>query len=306
MNASKVYDYVSEKIVAMLDKGTIPWRKPWTGLMPQNYVSHKEYRGMNLFLLANAPYKDPRFLTFKQVQNLGGKVKKGEKAWMVIFWKRFTKEEQDKQTGQNKKRSWFMLRYYNVFNVEQTEGWTPKPLEKAVLKPNEKISRCEEIVANLPEVPVMEGSQIAAYSPSRDTVMMPDIRQFENSEGYYCTLFHELTHWTGSEKRLGRFTKNDGGMFGSQSYSKEELVAEFGAAFLCAVAGTEQPILENAAAYIAGWKKRIKEDPKLLVQAAGKAQKAANWLQKISYGEEAKDENGEKVEAEPVPVEAEV
>lgn len=305
MQMSQVYNYVSEKIVGMLDAGTIPWRKPWTGLMPQNYISKKEYRGINLFLLAHAPFKDPRFLTFKQVQGLGGKVKKGEKAWMVIFWKRFSKEETDKNTGETKKRSWGMLRYYNVFNVEQTEGWTPRPLTEEALKPNEKIAKCEEIVANLPEVPVMEGSQIAAYSPSRDTVMMPDIRQFESSEGYYCTLFHELTHWTGNEKRLGRFTKNDGGMFGSQSYSKEELVAEFGAAFLCAVAGTEQPILENAAAYIQGWKKRIKEDPKLLVQAAGKATAAANWLQKITYGEVTKDETGEKVEVEPVPVEAE-
>jgi len=303
-STNKVYDYVTERIIGMLEKGNIPWRKPWSGLQPENYISGKTYRGINLFLLSCAPYSDHRYLTFKQVKSKGGNVKKGEKGHIVIFWK-FIETSKTQADGTVKYGKIPFLRYFTVFNVEQTENWNPKPLPAVSENPINRIDSCESFVKGLPEAPMIEGSvDRAFYRPMTDSIGMPDIKRFVSAEKYYSTLFHELTHWTGSEKRMARFEKTEVNLFGSESYSKEELVAEMGAAFLCSEMGIDNTeTTENTVAYIQSWMKRLKEDNTLLISAASKAKKAAAWMkgEKTDY---STDESGVEAEKEAEPVEA--
>lgn len=276
---SKVYEYVTERIVKMMEKGVCPWKKTWTMNRPQNYNSGRVYKGINAFLLAFSEYKDPRFLTVNQLNKLGGKIKKGEKAWMVTYWNVKEKEVTEKDGSVKMKKS-FMLLYFNVFNVEQTEGWTPKPLESYN---NDTIGACEAVVKNLPEEPIINEGR-PSYIPALDIVRMPNLSQFKSSEEYYSTLFHELTHWTGGKSRLNRI---DSTTFGSEPYAKEELVAELGAAFLCNMTGIAPKTEENAAAYLSHWLKVLKNDPKLIVSAAGQAQKAVDWMTATPNADEA-------------------
>ena len=268
-----VYDYVTERILAALDKGTIPWQKPWIGgEMPMNLISKKEYRGINCFLLGFSAFTSPYWLTAHQAMAKGGKVKKGEKASIVVFYKtlEFNKGKEDEKKIP-------LLRYYNVFNVEQCEGVpVPEPKEKKTFIPIEEAAR---IIREMPKRPsINHGGSRACYRPLTDSVGMPLAENFISPEEYYCTMFHELAHSTGHENRLKRFDNSTDHIFGSDSYSKEELVAEMTAAFLSAHVGIEQKILDNAAAYIQSWRSKISADPKLVVQAANQAQKAADFI----------------------------
>jgi len=303
-NTNKVYGYVTEKIVKMLEAGVIPWRKPWSGKMPSNYVSKKPYNGVNIFLLAAAPYSDHRYLSFKQVKDLGGNVKKGEKGHMVVFWK-FLKKNETRKDGTVKNVTIPFLRYYTVFNVEQTENWVPREIPAVSETENLPIDAAEKVIANLPETPEVKGSlDRAYYNPSADFIGMPDRKVFESPEAYYSTLFHEVTHWTGNASRLNRFEKNESTIFGCETYSKEELVAEFGAAFLCALTGVNNAqVLENSAAYIGNWITRLKADDSLIISAASKGRKAVEWITKAE-AETVADENGIEATKEPEPLEA--
>jgi len=270
-----VYEVITNRIIEQLEKGTAPWHKPWAapGLagMPQNFISKKSYRGINLWLLSATGYSSPAFLTFKQAAGLGGKVKTGEKGWPVIFWKFGQDDSTDK--------SWAFCRYYTVFNVSQCEG-LQLPISPAPAGPEvPAIEVCETIVeswANRP--PINHGGDRACYSPSRDVVTMPERNSFCSPEEYYSTLFHELTHSTGHDKRLKRPGVTDICPFGTTNYSREELVAEMGAAFLCGFAGIENKTIDNSAAYIASWLKRLKDDSKLVITAAQQAQKACDSI----------------------------
>lgn len=269
---SKVYEYVTDRFVKMMENGVCPWKQTWTMTAAHNYSSGHKYSGINAFLLSMAPYKDPRFITINQLGKLGGKVKKGEKSWMVILWKIGEKDDV-KPDGSVKKKKTFLLTYYNVFNVEQTEGWEPKPLANA--KANNPIEACDAFMKALPEQPKM-GVGNPSYVPSLDEIRMPELNQFNSSEHYYSVLFHELTHWTGGKTRLNRIESTS---FGSEKYAKEELVAELGAAFLANKTGIATKTEENAAAYLSHWLKVLKADPKLLVAAASQAQKAVDWME---------------------------
>jgi len=281
---SKVYDFVTDKIMDGLENGNVPWHKSWTNQfnvrMPTNLVSKKGYRGINIFLLAFAPFDSPYWVTFKQAKQLGGSVKKGEKSTMVVFWKNYDRKVENASGDEETKKS-FVMRYYNVFNTEQCEG-----LEKALAKvSNEKkidfnpISECEEIVTNMQNPPTFKkGSGKTYYQPDKDVVCLPDADYFESEEFYYSVTFHELAHSTGHKSRLDRKTLGEGGFFGDENYSKEELVAEMTSAMLCGVAGIENKTIENSAAYIKGWSKKLKSDPKLVVSAAQQAQKAADYI----------------------------
>ncbi len=218
---------------------------------------------------------------------------------MVIFWKIWKKTEVD-VNGEDNEKHIPMLRYYKVFNAEQTTGLPEKYYPKNDdLKQidHDPISAAEEIVANMPDCPPIEhGSERACYSPPRDLVRMPDAERFESSEAYYCTLFHELTHSTGHESRCNR---NNGHLdsFGKEAYSKEELVAEMGAAFLCGEAGVLNPeVEEQSAAYIQGWLKELKKDPKLIVSAAAQAQKSTDFIldRKFDNAENNEDDSNGK------------
>lgn len=285
MSAKKsVYEIVTERILDALAKGVVPWRRPWQTDMPRNLVSGREYRGVNVLLLSCQGFASPCWLTFKQAKALGGSVKKGEKGTPVIFWRVYDGEDEN---GKSKKR--FVLRYFTVFNVEQCEGLDlPAAESRREVSP---IAECEWIVAAYKEPPaIRHAGQQACYSPSRDEVRMPAREAFGSDEEYYSTLFHELTHSTGHTSRLARKGVTDPTRFGSHDYSFEELVAECGAAFLAARAGIAPKTIDNSAAYIASWTKRLTSEPRWIVDAAAQAAKAADRIAGAAEVEEDADE----------------
>ncbi len=271
---SDVYQVVTDRIIRLLEAGTVPWHRPWKGghQAPQNFISRKAYRGINLFLLNATGYTCPFWLTFKQVQSLNGRVKKGEKSFPVVFWKIL----EDAENGETKKITF--LRYHSVFNVAQCEGITipASPETNGTFQPIEK---CEQVVTNMPRRPAIEhGGGRACYSPLADKVSLPESKSFESSEAYYGTLFHELTHATGHVSRLNRKEVTDPSQYGSNLYSREELVAEMGAAFLYGHSGIENTTLNQSASYIQHWLERLRDDRKLVVHAAAQAQKACDFI----------------------------
>jgi len=266
------YERITERIVSLLEQGTVPWHKPWkvtTGL-PRNLMSNKPYRGINVFLLMAMSYESPHWLTFRQAIELGGNVKKGEKSCPVVFWKRMQTE--DAESGEPRKAP--LLRLYHVFNVAQCEGLKDAPAEMPM-----PVTKPAEIVAGMPQPPFLKhGMAQAFYSPADDCVGMPERERFDSEAGYYATLFHELIHATGSEKRLNRASLTERNGFGSNPYCKEELIAELGSAFLCGYAGIVDRTINSSAAYLEGWLKQLKEDKTLIVHAAAQAQKAADFI----------------------------
>lgn len=274
-----VYEIVTEKIIKQLESGMAPWRKPWTCQTPANLLTQKEYRGLNVFTLASQGFPSRFWLTFNQATKLGGRIRKGEKSSPVIFWNIGDERETTAQDGAKETSRPFLLRYYSVFNLSQAEGIDIPVSLLRDMRSNNPIDTCEQIVTSMPNPPAFEQSDKAWYSPTNDVVGMPARGLFHSSEEYYATEFHELAHSTGHAKRLHRENFDNPVSFGSESYSKEELIAEMTAAMLCGVAGIEQRILENSAAYLKTWIALLKSDSRLLVSAASQAQKAADFIQ---------------------------
>ncbi len=270
-----VYEIITDRILDSLSKGVVPWRKPWRSETPKNLVSGKEYRGVNVLLLHAAPFESPHWLTFNQASARGGSVKKGERGTPVVFWKITEKQEKRDRRGRPEKA--FLIRYYTVFNVQQCEGVSAPP---STPRPSfNPINECERIVLQFGDRPQIEnGGDRAGYRPSSDTILMPPQSAFLSAPEYYSTLFHELIHSTGSEKRLSRKGVVDRASYASHEYSFEELVAETGAAFLCAQGGISTSTLENSAAYIGHWANALKSDPKMIVNASGQAAKACDLI----------------------------
>ena len=275
-----VYEIVTTRILDQLQKGTVPWRKPWSTITaePRNLITNKRYRGINVFLLGGHRFASPYFLTFKQALERGGAVKKGERGCPIVFWKWHPQEEDSaEEIGPGRKPVAPVLRYYTVFNVEQCEG-VPSPAVET-RRPFEPLPECERRVRGMPTPPRLEhGGAQAFYRPSTDTVMLPPSERFNSRELYYSTLFHELTHSTGHESRLGRKGITDAILFGSHEYSREELVAEMGAAFLCGHCGIDAATLTESTSYIAGWLRALQNDTRMVVLAAAQAQKAADLI----------------------------
>lgn len=223
------YDRITERIVSLLEQGTVPWHKPWkaqTGL-PRNLITKRPYRGINVFLLMSMSYESPFWLTFNQAKELGANIRKGEKSCPVVFWKPWKVKGEDSVAEVKIP----LLRIYHVFNSSQCEGLKAMPEADATPV---VVTRPAEIVANMPNPPAIKlGMTRAYYSPINDCVGMPERARFDTEDSYYATLFHELVHSTGHEKRLKRASVTEGVRFGSDPYSKEELVAELGSAFLC-------------------------------------------------------------------------
>jgi antirestriction protein ArdC len=274
-----VYEITTERIIKQLESGVAPWRKPWTCQTPANMLTQKEYRGLNIFTLASQGFPSRFWLTYNQATKLGGRIRRGEKSSPVIFWNICDEQETTAQDGAKATSRPFLLRYYSVFNFSQAEGIDIPASLLQETRTNDPIETCEQIVTNMPVPPVFEQSDKAWYSPSKDVVGMPARGLFHSSEEYYATVFHELAHSTGHAKRLHRENFDNPVSFGSESYSKEELIAEMTAAMLCGIAGIEQRILENSAAYLKTWIARLKSDSRLLVSAASQAQKAADSIQ---------------------------
>ncbi len=269
---------VTNLIVERLEAGVVPWQMPWKsgGCIPRNLVTKKPYRGFNFWYLLSFGFERPYFLTFNQAKQLGGSIQKGAKSYLVVFWKLFDVQQKDGSTEQVP-----MLRYYRVFHVDQVDGIPENKMPDFSAHGHEfnPIEQCENVVQNWTDAPVIEnGKDHACYIPSIDKVQMPSPRNFFQDEQYYSTLFHELVHSTGHRKRLDRHSKFPDHKFGSRDYSKEELVAEMGAAYLCGICGIENSTIDNSASYIHSWLTKLKSDNKFIVQAASFAQKAVDYI----------------------------
>ncbi len=283
-SANPVYGYVTERILAALGKGDIPWRRPWFGRQssPRNLISGKQYRGVNTLLLGCENWASPWFVTAKQAKDRGGNVRKGEHGSMVVFFTDWEVPDKLDEFGNPLKLP--VLRYYRVFNAAQVDGVDFPPVEKNPAPVN-PIGACETVWTGWADRPNIRCSWArACYRAQSDPIDMPDRRTLIAAQAYYSTLFHESIHATAHEKRLNRGLTGDRS---SGQYAKEELVAEIGAAFLCGRVGIVQSTIDDSAAYCAHWAGRLKSDPKLIVSAAAQAQKAAEYILGELAGETA-------------------
>jgi antirestriction protein ArdC len=278
---NKVYEIITEKIIEKLERGEVPWHQPWIGGYPKNLMSKKEYRGINVFLLGCQRYSSPYWVSYKQAQELGGNVRKGQHGTMVVFWKQLNIKDKDTE----EERTIPFLRYYIVFNLDQCEGIDEKRIPQTDIRQNfQPIDACEQVVNGMQKRPDIRFEEPRAYyNPRGDFVNMPNKETFHKEEFFYAVLFHELGHSTGHEKRLHRKDQGDWSPFGSQDYSKEELVAEMTAAFLCGTCQIENTTIDNSAAYIKSWLKKLKDDPKMVVLAAAQAQRASDYILGVAY-----------------------
>lgn len=281
-----VYERVTAQIVAELEKGVRPWLKPWNAEHAAGRITRplrangQAYRGINVLMLWGAAcergYAAPIWMTYKQAQEFGGQVRKGETGNLVVYANTMTKTETN-ENGEESERDIPFMKGYTVFNAEQVEGLPVRFYELAAPAPDSvsRIDHAEAFFAAT-RADIRHGGNRAFYSPAEDRVQMPPIEAFQETEAYYATLAHELTHWTKAKPRLDRdFGRK---RFGDSGYAMEELVAELGAAFICAdLALTPEPRAEHAA-YLAHWLKVLKEDKRAIFSAAAHAQRAADYL----------------------------
>ena len=274
---NNVYQIVTDRIIEQLEQGVIPWHKPWTGVRNKafNRVSRKPYSLLNQMLLKH----DGEYASFKQWTDLGGKIRKGEKAEIIVFWKMLEVEEENKD-GELEKKVIPYLRYISVFHISQVDG--VKPLETPFHEV-EPIADADKIIIdyiireaiNFNE----QASNEAYYSPNRDTVVVPMKEQYQHINEYYSTTFHELIHSTGPKKRLNRLETSAVASFGSETYSKEELVAEIGSATLLNILEIEtQRTFTNSVAYIQNWLTVLRNDNRFIISASSQAEKAIDYI----------------------------
>jgi len=273
-----IYKEVTDRIIAQLENNYVPWHKPW--IASGSAISHAtghSYSLLNQMLLG----KPGEYITYKQCQQEGGKIRKGEKASMVVFWKFI--DQEDEETHEKKQVPF--LRYYSVFHIDQCEGIKAKHTK--ILQQHEQPDvTADEIIAHYLQTSgvklIHQEGDRAFYRPSTDSVTLPQLSQFENAAEYYSTAFHELTHSTGHSSRLDRLSKI--AFFGSEAYSKEELVAELGASALVSYCGIETPkSFRNNVAYIQNWLQVLRNDKRLIVSASGKAEKAVGLILNSQY-----------------------
>jgi antirestriction protein ArdC len=281
-----VYTRVTGKIIADLERGNLTWLQPWQAGHQAGPVSRplrtegKAYRGVNVLMLwasaVERGYGCPIWMTYKQAGELGGQVRKGEKGSLVVFANRITRAVADDKGDTVEKEIPFM-KGYTVFNVEQIDG-LPGHYYATARPVNHDLARLEGVDAFFAATgaTIRHGGDRAYYSIDRDVVQMPEMPAFRDSENYYATLAHEMTHWTRHPTRLDR---NLGGKrFGDAGYAMEELVAELGAAFLCADLGITPETREDHAAYIGSWLKVLRQDKRAIFTAASHAERAADHL----------------------------
>lgn len=280
-----LYQAVTDRIVAALEAGTKPWRKPWANVAGGNGLqlraNGQEYRGINQLLLTltamEAGYASPYWLTFKQALELKGNVRKGEKSTEIVFYKKLTVEDRDAPEGTEREKQIPMLRSYRVFNAEQCEGlpdrFTLKPAPAIVAGKDR--DQAAELALRSSGAEIREGGNRAFYSPGHDIVQMPPFEAFATTGGFLATLAHELTHWTGHRSRLDRLKSTP---FGSPEYAREELVAEIGSAFVCARLAIAGEHIDNHAAYLGSWLGVLKADKRAIFKAAALAQTAADLV----------------------------
>ncbi len=290
-----LYAEITNKIIASLEAGVRPWAKPWTvgkeqmgvtPVRPQRF-NGQPYSGINVFLLWNAAmdhgFVNPTWMTFQQAIDLKGHVRKGEKGETVVYANKFLKDIKDEKTGEDKKVAIPFLKAYTVFNVEQIDDLPerfylkPEPVTPAQAQAAkiERVTHADAFIANL-GADIRHGGAQAFYSPQHDFIKMPEFSTFNEAEAYYATLGHEAVHWTRHESRLKRDFGRE--RWGDTGYAREELVAELGAAFLCADLGLSLDVRDDHAAYIANWLKVLENDKRFIFKAATFATKAVEYL----------------------------
>lgn len=279
-----VEDEVTSKVLDALEKGTVPWHKPWrsAGLLPTSATTGKPYRGINTWLLSlsafEAGFESPYWLTYRQGREFGGHVRKGEHGTLVVFWKRL--EVKDPETDEGTKVI-PLLRSYWVFNLDQCDDVIMPPRftfeEYEPLEPGEALEAVLAGYVDGPTIRHRKGDR-AYYTPSTDEVTLPAMDQWPDEAAYSSTLFHELAHSTGHPSRLDRFERNgEPKHFGSERYAREELVAEMGACLVAGTTGTDYRV-DQSAAYVASWLRALKDDKSLVIKAAQQAQRAVDRI----------------------------
>lgn len=298
----KAYDAITARVVEMIEQGAAPWHKPWNAAgLEQRSIHGRRYRGINAFMTAavacHEGYRDVRWITYNQAKKLGGNVMRGEHGTPVVGWNWPKPEDIAEAAAAGLPRPRPKPFGFRVFNLDQTEGVEAPALPEPELIDFEPIDLCHLIAEGylIAGGPTLEhGDRAAYYRPAADLVRMPDPERFESATAYYGTLFHELVHSTGHEARLNRQgISTHTARFGDPVYSREELVAEMGAAFLCGRAGIENETVEQSAAYLASWAKVLREDASCVVLAAGAAQRAADLI----LGEHAQEVDEKEVAA---------
>ncbi len=267
-----VQEIVTQRIIEKMESAE-SWEQGWIlPDIPRNYVTNKPYSGINLILLGfGSPYSSPYWMTYKQAQQQGGNVRKGEKSSIAVFWKpgdSIIEEDDDGKKAIRKRPP--VMRYYHVFNWEQTEN---VPEKAAVPKiHHDPIRACEIFFENLAVAPmtVVDNTRGPCYIPATDRIHLPDRTYFKQIERYYKSRMHETVHWTGHSSRLDRPIL--------EKRAFEELVAELGAAFFAAMTGIQAVTEENSAAYVRSWLEELRNDPKFIIQAAAQAQKAVDYV----------------------------
>ncbi len=274
------YEEITDRIIAALERGTVPWRTPWRARGHRNARTNRPYRGINILVLQMAAlergWNDPRWLTYRQARAAGGHVRRGQHGTRVVLWKWIEKKD---SADPERPEHYPLLRLFTVFNLAQCEGVRLPRAEPEAEDCFDPIERAEAVVAGYADGPrIHEDADSAYYVPDRDEVHLPPRDAFGDAHGYYATLFHELAHSTGHPSRLDRESYRTAAPFGSERYSQEELVAEFAAAFLGNEAGIDPSRIEHSASYIASWLKALEDDRRLAVVAAAQAQHAADHV----------------------------
>lgn len=274
---TNVCEMVTNRIIEQLEKGMIPWQKPWSGSNKGAYnrISNKPYSLLNQMTLQHTG----EYATFKQWTDLGGHIRKGEKAEQIVFWK-IQPIEKENEDGEKVIRQIPILKYFNVFHISQVDGVEPKSINLNELQPIEEAERIKTEYMKREHIKILEKvTDKAFYSPSLDYIQIPCKEQYQNIEEFYSTLFHEMTHSTGHKVRLDREDVKDCVYFGSENYSKEELCAELGSAFLINKLGIESSkSFNNSTAYIQSWLRVLKNDTHFIVSASSRAEKAVNYI----------------------------
>ena len=277
--SKNIYQMITDRFIKELENGVIPWQKTWHGTFRSgafNRVSKKPYSLLNQMLLSN----EGEYATFKQWTDLGGKIRKGSKSEIVVFWK-IQPIEEIKDDGTKEVKQVPILRYFNVFHISQVDG--VEPLEMAELTELEPIAEAEKIkegYKNRENIDIREIiTNEAFYSPSSDYIQVPCKEQYTEIVEFYSTLFHEMVHSTGHMNRLNRLDTSINSRFGSENYSKEELVAEIGSATILNILGIEtSKTFKNSTAYIQSWLRVLKNDNKFIVSASSRAEKEVNYI----------------------------
>ena len=282
-----IYTRITDQIIAALEQGIKPWTQPWNAAHAAGPVSRplrhngQPYSGINVLTLwassMERHFAAPIWMTFKQARELGGCVRKGEKGSPVVYANTLTRTERDEATGEEVDQTIPFMKGYTVFNIEQIDGlpahyYTPA---ETALNPDQRIAAADAFFAYT-SADIRHGGNSAFYCPPEDLIQMPVFESFRDAESYYATLAHECTHWTRHKRRLDRDFGRE--RFGDAGYAREELVAELGAAFLCADLGITLEDREDHAAYIGSWLKVLKDDKRAIFTAAAHAQRAADFL----------------------------